>query len=47
MQHAFLTPDRWAAFTRDQQFLMIANEMNRASKLLDGQDQLRLASTIV
>ena len=27
-QHASLTLERWAAFSRDQQVLMIANEMN-------------------
>ena len=32
-QHASLTAERWAAFGRDQQILMIANEMNRASRL--------------
>jgi hypothetical protein len=31
-QHATLSPERWAAFTLDQQILMIANEMNRAGK---------------
>ncbi len=30
-QHASLTPRRWARFDLDQQVLMIANEMNRAS----------------
>lgn len=32
-QHASLTPERWAAFSRDQQILMIGNEMNRALRL--------------
>jgi hypothetical protein len=32
-QHAGLSPERWATFSFDQQVLMIANEMNRASKL--------------
>jgi hypothetical protein len=32
-QHAALTVERWARFTLDQQILMIANEMNRASNL--------------
>jgi hypothetical protein len=32
--HAALTPERWAEFTLDQQLLMIANEMNRAGKIL-------------
>ena len=34
-QHASLTPERWARFELGQQILMIANEMNRASGLLD------------
>lgn len=33
-QHANLTPERWARFSRDQQLLMIANEMHRAGKAL-------------
>ncbi len=33
-QHAELTEDRWSGFTLDQQILMIANEMNRASALV-------------
>jgi len=33
-QHASLTADRWARFDLDQQILMIANEMKRASALL-------------
>ena len=37
-QHASLTPERWARFTLDQQVLMVANEMNRASKLLGDED---------
>jgi hypothetical protein len=41
-QHASLTPERWAAFGRDQQILMIANEMNRASKLFAPEDRGRL-----
>jgi hypothetical protein len=34
-QHASLTPERWARFDLDQQILMIANEMSRASTLLE------------
>lgn len=34
-QHRSLTPEYWSRFTRAQQVLMIANEMNRASKLFD------------
>ena len=44
MQHATLTLERWAAFPRDEQLLMIANEMNRASKLLAPQDESRLTT---
>jgi len=33
-QHASLTPERWARFSLDQQILMIANEMKRASALM-------------
>ncbi len=33
-QHAGLSAESWARFDRDQQILMIANEMNRASRLL-------------
>ena len=32
-QHAGLTVERWRLFDRDQQLLMIANEMHRASQL--------------
>ena len=32
-QHSSLTPERWARFDLDQQILMIANEMKRASAL--------------
>jgi hypothetical protein len=34
-QHSGLTVERWKAFSRDQQIIMIANEMHRASKLLE------------
>jgi hypothetical protein len=44
-QHASLTPERWARFDRDQQILMIANEMNRASALLDGEGRAPLQRT--
>lgn len=30
-QHASLTPERWSAFSLDQQILMIANEMHRGT----------------
>jgi hypothetical protein len=33
-QHASLSSERWAAFSRDHQILMIGNEMNRATRLL-------------
>ena len=38
-QHASLTPERWARFSIDQQVLMIANEMQRASGLLAPADR--------
>ena len=41
-QHAGLSPERWARYPRGQQILMIANEMNRASKLLGAEDRERL-----
>ena len=44
-QHASLTPERWAEFDRDRQILMIANEMNRASRLFGPADRQRLANT--
>jgi hypothetical protein len=37
-QHGSLTPERWRAFARDQQLMMIANEMNRASRLVRPDD---------
>jgi hypothetical protein len=33
-QHSSLTPERWARFDLEQQILMIANEMQRASALM-------------
>lgn len=41
-QHADLTVERWAQFSLDQQILMIANEMNRGSKLARDGDLRRL-----
>ena len=38
-QHASLTPERWARFSLDQQVLMIANEMHRASALQAAADR--------
>src|SRR5947207_15500376 len=43
-QHAGLTTARWAAFTLDQQILMIGNELNRAAKLVEPSDRERLRS---
>lgn len=37
-QHASLEPERWARFDVDQQVLMIANEMHRTTRRLDGDD---------
>ncbi len=43
-QHAALSAERWSSYTRDQQILMIANEMNRASHLFRADvDRQRLA----
>jgi hypothetical protein len=39
-----LDASRWSAFSRDQQVLMIANEMNRASRLFRPDDRGRLAN---
>lgn len=41
-QHAGLSVERWAAFSRDQRILMIANEMHRAAKLARADDRPRL-----
>src|SRR5437867_6976381 len=41
MQHASLSPERWSSFSLDQQILMIANEMNRAGKLMASADRDR------
>jgi len=43
--HAGLSAERWAGFPRSQQILMIANEMNRASKLLGPADCDRLRAS--
>jgi hypothetical protein len=43
-QHASLTLARWSEFSRDQQVLMIANEMNRAGRLFGPNDRSRLAN---
>lgn len=37
-QHASLTSERWSRFSLDQQILIIANEMQRASALLQPED---------
>ena len=41
-QHAGLSIERWSSFGPDEQILMIANEMHRASKLFDSEDRERL-----
>jgi len=41
-QHTGLTIDRWVTFPLDQQILMIANEMNRGSRLARERDWGRL-----
>jgi hypothetical protein len=43
-QHAGLSRERWERFSVDQQVLMIANEMNRAAKLMDACDRGRCLS---
>ena len=40
-QHSGLSPERWAAFSLDQQILMIGNEMNRAAKLMSEENRPR------
>ncbi|RPH57731.1 hypothetical protein EHM82_00615 [bacterium] len=44
-QHANLSPERWSAFSLDQQILMIGNEMNRGMGLMEPEDlrNLRLS----
>lgn len=37
-QHSALDPDRWARFDLDQQILMIANEMNRTTRMMGPDD---------
>lgn len=37
-QHAGLTEERWSQFDLDSQVLMIANEMNRTTRLLADED---------
>jgi hypothetical protein len=44
-QHASLTEERWARFDLDQQILMIANEMQRASALMGAADRDSRART--
>jgi hypothetical protein len=43
-QHSSLTLERWRQFDLDQQILMIANELNRVSKLLGPGDEARRKS---
>jgi hypothetical protein len=42
IQHGSLSAERWSQFSLDQQVLMIANEMNRAAKLMAPEDRERL-----
>lgn len=44
-QHGSLSPERWARHSPGQRLLMIANEMNRASKLLGPADVGRRLTT--
>lgn len=41
-QHASLSPERWAAFSLDQQILMIGNEMSRAARWMRPEDRRSL-----
>lgn len=41
-QHASLTTERWSRFSLDQQVLMIANEMHRATALQGAGDRASL-----
>jgi hypothetical protein len=41
-QHAGLSAERFSRFSRGQQLLAIASEMNRASKLFRPEDRQRL-----
>jgi len=42
VQHASLSAERWASLPVEQRILAVANEMNRASKLLAPADRARL-----
>ena len=44
-QHSELPFERWNQFSHDQQILMIANEMNRASKLFEPANLARLLNS--
>jgi len=44
-QHASATPEHWSRFGLDQQILMIANDMNRASRLRGEEDRESLRRT--
>ena len=44
-QHSGMTAERWARNPLGRQLLMISNEMNRASKLLEPADRDRLLNT--
>ena len=43
--HVLPEPERWSAFSLDQQILMIGNEMNRARQLFAPEDRDRLLSS--
>jgi len=43
-QHSSLTLEQWSRYSRGQQILMIAAEMNRAGKLFGPGDRSRLAN---
>lgn len=44
MLHTHLTPEKWSSFSRDQQILMIANELNRAKNWGEKKDFNKVSS---
>ena len=45
-QHAGLSLERWSKFDFDQQILMIANELHRATKLTAPKDNVRRLASL-
>ena len=46
-QHAELSPARWRQFGRDQQLLMIANEMHRGRRAVSADEVRRLYERVL